>query len=113
MSSVKTVENIPGVDKVSWHAVGNTVYKTYSMANEKNSSKVVNPKSDDQQHYENTSEMSKPHTSTDHPEEHVDSMAFGEGGKRDPDHDVDGLTDEGSKFLGKETYDLHQANKEK
>lgn len=74
---------------------------------------VVNPKSEGQKHTENTSEMSKPHTSSDHPDEHVDNMAFGEGGKRAPEHDTDGLTDEGSKSLGQETYDKHQEDKNK
>lgn len=75
--------------------------------------KVVNEKPEGSKHYENTSELSKPHTSSDHPEEHVDSMAFGEDGKRAPEHDVDGITDQGSKDMGQQTYELHQENKDK
>lgn len=74
--------------------------------------KVATEKPEGSKHYENTSEMSKPHTSDSHPEEHVDSMAFGEGGNRAPEHDVDGITDEGAKEMGQQTYDLHQENKE-
>jgi hypothetical protein len=81
------------------------------MSKSKSDSEVVNPKAEGQKHTENTSEISKPHTSEDHPEEHVDSMAFGKDGQRDPDHDVDGLTDKGLIDMGKETYENHQANK--
>jgi len=73
--------------------------------------KVVTEKPEDSKHHENTSEYSKPHTSDAHPEEHVDSMSFGEGGNRAPEHDVDGITDEGAKVMGQQTYDLHQENK--
>jgi hypothetical protein len=72
---------------------------------------VINPKEEGEKHTPNTSELSMPHTSVDHPEEHVDSMAFGEDGNRAPEHDVDGITDEGSKSLGQETYDKHQEDK--
>jgi len=82
-----------------------------NMSDSKDKPNLVNPKPDGQKHYENTSEMSKPHTSKDHPDEHVDSMAFGKGGERDPKHDVDGLTDEGSKSMGQQTYDKHQEGK--
>ena len=83
------------------------------MAKSNENPTVVNPKPEGQKHSENTSEMSKPHTSEDHPEEHVDSMAFGKDGERDKDHDVDGITDSGSIEMGKETYENHQANKAK
>jgi hypothetical protein len=82
-------------------------------ANEKDSTKITNPKPEEQKHYSNTSEMSKPHTSEAEPEEHVDLMAFGEDGNREPKHDVDHITDEGSKSMGQETYDKHQEDKDK
>ena len=74
-------------------------------------SRITNPKPKGQKHYENTSEMSKPHSSKGEPEEHVDSMAFGEGGKRAPEYDVDHIKDDGAKQMGKETHELHQKNK--
>lgn len=74
---------------------------------------VVNPKPEDQKHSENTTEYSKPHTSKAEPEEHVDQLAFGKDGKRDPEHDVDHIKDDGAKEMGQETYEHHQRNKDK
>ncbi len=63
-------------------------------------------------HSENTSEYSKPHTSSGCPEEHVDQLHFAEEGKHDSRLDVDHITDTGAIQMGQETYDFHQSNKE-
>ena len=57
-----------------------------------------------------TSEFSKPHTSRDCPEKHVDRIYFDKDGKQDSrlaDHHI---TDQGSVKMGQETYDHHKSS---
>ncbi len=65
----------------------------------------------DKKHTPNSSEFSKPHTSDDHPEKHVDQMHFDSNGNHDKTHDNDGITDPNAVQMGQETYEWHQDNK--
>lgn len=62
-------------------------------------------------HSPNTSELSKPHESRDHPFIHVDNIHYGSNGQQDRSLRVDGISDSGSIQAGQYIYDLHQEDK--